>query len=457
MSDVLKKGRRTEKIIIAVTAVAVIAAVVFLFVFRRPEPDVSAVTMRVLRFEGDVFLRENGESKTVTENLRLAGGDVVDTAERSEVNIGLDEHKIVSLREKSRAAIEKEGKKLELSLEKGILDFEVSKHLDDDETFEIRTYTMVVGIRGTAGEVYTSDDSEGVTIYDGTVHVVATNPDTGETKEVDVTAGQKIVVRTPDEGEESLVIEFEEAGAGQRPLLGEPAQGEATDDVSGTGPLEAVDGSYEEEFELVEVSDEIKNSRMGDGTYQIGKAVINVIDNPMTFREFVDRLSINGEVTLSEEYPMETVIGGEIIELDVRPEGAPEKYGMCKVQLGWSGGALMDAQITSYIYSIPDSPYCMNFFYPGNICGMMEVSGRREMFKDLYKTAVEKRLEEYPYWNMDYEECKEYWTEKCSHEEIWPGFYREGDITTISLPNSSAGYDHKQNRTLKFSPGYNAG
>ena len=59
---------------------------------------------------------------------------------------------------------------------------------------DIRTSTMVVGIRGTSGWVSVDGEHEQLIICDGKVHVIGTNPVTGEVKEIDVKAGQRITV-----------------------------------------------------------------------------------------------------------------------------------------------------------------------------------------------------------------------------------------------------------------------
>lgn len=45
----------------------------------------------------------------------------------------------------------KSGKKLEMLLQSGDIFFNISQPLDDDETLNIRTSTMAVGLRGTSG------------------------------------------------------------------------------------------------------------------------------------------------------------------------------------------------------------------------------------------------------------------------------------------------------------------
>ncbi len=148
--------------------------------------------MRILRLEGEVSLEDDGKSKTVKENLRLNSGNALSTATKSLVSLGLDDTKIVTLDELSRAEVNQSGRKLDLKLTDGSLFFEVQKPLEDDETFDIRTSTMVVGIRGTSGWVSVEGEHESLIITDGHVHVTGTNPVTGETKEIEVYAGQRI-------------------------------------------------------------------------------------------------------------------------------------------------------------------------------------------------------------------------------------------------------------------------
>lgn len=141
--------QKKKKIIIIVAAVlAVVAAIVCILYFRS---QIRATTMRILRLEGEVSLEDDGKSKSVRENLRLNSGNALSTATKSLVSIGLDDTKIVTLDELSRAEFNQAGRQLDLKLTDGSLFFEVQKPLEDDETMDIRTNTMVVGIRGTSG------------------------------------------------------------------------------------------------------------------------------------------------------------------------------------------------------------------------------------------------------------------------------------------------------------------
>ena len=154
---------------------------------------VEATTMRILRYEGKVILEEKGRSKTIKENIRLNSGNELETSYFSSATIGLDDVKIVSMDQKSLAEFVQSGKKLELKLERGSIFFEVQKPLEEDESFDIITSSMMMGIRGTSGYVEIDEDgNERLIVTDGVVHVIFTDPITGEVKEYTVGAGEEI-------------------------------------------------------------------------------------------------------------------------------------------------------------------------------------------------------------------------------------------------------------------------
>ena len=174
--------------------------------------NLSASTMRLLKLEGTVKLYENDKERTITDNLRLNAGNILNTESKSLAGIALDDTKIVTIDELSRAQFDQNGKKLDINLTQGSLFFEVTKKLDSDESFDIRTSTMVVGIRGTSGYVAVDDEGhETLIITDGTVEVKGTNPVTGETKTVTVSAGQRIrVYLYNDRSVDSIMFELED-------------------------------------------------------------------------------------------------------------------------------------------------------------------------------------------------------------------------------------------------------
>lgn len=195
LTDVFKKFSKTTKIIIVAGALAVIVAAVLCIVFAGK--GYTATTMRLLRIEGVVNLEDSkGSVKPVSNNLRFQSGDALSTGADGLASVGLDNTKIITLQNESRAEFMKKNKQLELKLTKGAVFFNVTEKLKSDEKFEIKTSTMTAGIRGTSGMVYydAADGREALIITDGKVEVSATNPETGETKTAMVESGQEIKV-----------------------------------------------------------------------------------------------------------------------------------------------------------------------------------------------------------------------------------------------------------------------
>ncbi|MBQ9862397.1 MAG: hypothetical protein IJM28_00650 [Lachnospiraceae bacterium] len=113
-----KDTKKTNKkpIIIGAAVAVVVVAVVCVLLFSNKA--IRATTMRMLRMEGTVNLEENGKIKTVREDLRLKNGNAVNTEAASLCSIGLDDTKIVTMNEVSRAEFSQKGKALELNLTK---------------------------------------------------------------------------------------------------------------------------------------------------------------------------------------------------------------------------------------------------------------------------------------------------------------------------------------------------
>ena len=116
----------------------------------------TATTMRLLRYEGTVEIEDAaGKPRPVMENARLSSGESMSTGESSSASVGLDKGRIVTLDALSRVEFEKADGALSMNLTQGNIFLDVSEKLDKSESMDIKTSTMVVGIRGTI--VYASE------------------------------------------------------------------------------------------------------------------------------------------------------------------------------------------------------------------------------------------------------------------------------------------------------------
>ncbi len=157
----------------------------------------EAALMRLMKTEGTVSVTNSkGRSVTVRDDMRLNSGYGLETEEASYAWINLDDAKLVKMDAVSEISIRKSGKKLDILLDSGNLFFNVSKPLEEDETFNIRTSTMAVGIRGTCGWVKVIDQWTSVLyVLEGTVTVTVTDPVTGETKTETVKGGETVTCK----------------------------------------------------------------------------------------------------------------------------------------------------------------------------------------------------------------------------------------------------------------------
>ena len=178
---------------IAIPVVVIAVAIVIIILLSG---GIKATTMRLLRIEGTVTLYDaSGSEKSLFDNMRFANGDALSTGDASLAQIALDDSKTVTLDENSRAEFSQNNKSIELNLTEGGVFFDVNKPLEDDESFDIVTSTMTVGIRGTSGYVRVDKDGiASITLTSGHVHIIGINPRTGETKQLDVNPGQTVRV-----------------------------------------------------------------------------------------------------------------------------------------------------------------------------------------------------------------------------------------------------------------------
>lgn len=151
-------------------------------------------TLRLEKTEGTVTVESaSGKSLSLRNGMRLYSGTKIKTSEGSYAYISLDSGKAVKLDASSESEVRKSGKKLELNLLSGELFFDVTVPLEKDESLNIRTSTMVTGVRGTSGYavVYDCYHSE-IVLLEGHLTIHKTLGSTGGSM-VEINGGEKAI------------------------------------------------------------------------------------------------------------------------------------------------------------------------------------------------------------------------------------------------------------------------
>ena len=202
-----EKKKINSKVLIGCIAGVVITMSAIIAILIAVKNLKSATTMRLLRFDGEITLvSHDGKALEASEDRRLTNGNVIKTKKESQAWILLDEDRVVTLMERSTASFTQNGKKLYLSLEDGRLFFNIERSLEDDENLDIVTSTMVIGIRGTSGYIYSDENGNSVLyLTTGKVEVTGLNEDGEESDSDKLKAGQKVTVISGDDAE--LIVE----------------------------------------------------------------------------------------------------------------------------------------------------------------------------------------------------------------------------------------------------------
>lgn len=155
--------------------------------------EAVAASFRLYRTEGTVTVQnQNGKEITAMQDMKLFNGYQLETEQQSYAWFEADSAKLFKMDAVSNLEVRKKGKKSELLLNSGNLFFNVTEHLQDDEVLNIRTSSMVVGIRGTSGWVKVIDQFHTILyMLDGTVDASVTDPVSGQKKSIRLRGGQR--------------------------------------------------------------------------------------------------------------------------------------------------------------------------------------------------------------------------------------------------------------------------
>ena len=149
----------------------------------------TATTLRLAAYSGSVSVANaSGKSQTIKTDMRLYSGYTLATGKASAAYVSLDGTKAIKFDSSSKGSVKKSGNKLEVCLDDGKLFFNVTAPLASNESLNIRTGTMVTGIRGSYGWVTRTE----VVLVHGHVTVTCINPVTGETRTTELYSGEKV-------------------------------------------------------------------------------------------------------------------------------------------------------------------------------------------------------------------------------------------------------------------------
>lgn len=198
---------------IAIPGLMALSLIFSLFGCGGKEDVLSAVTMRLQKKVGVVNLYDDkGAEQTIMEQMRLLSGQKITTAVESLIMVSLDETKVFTMEEKSKADIIKssDGKNLEFNLNEGNLFFNVNEKLKDDQTMTVKAGNMICGIRGTSA--YMGQNSSGdlvLMVTDGDIDVSVLDQNQNVQKKESAGPGSKVVVSTVQDasGNQSINLE----------------------------------------------------------------------------------------------------------------------------------------------------------------------------------------------------------------------------------------------------------
>lgn len=156
----------------------------------------TAATVQITKTEGTVNVTNaTGRSVSRLTKLRLHSGYHLNTDEKSYAWVALDGERLAKVDAVSELETRKKGKVLELLVHAGSVYFDISEPLTEDESLNICTSTMVIGVRGTSGWVDVIDQYHSeVHVLEGVVTCTTVDPVTGVIRSVQVHGGESASV-----------------------------------------------------------------------------------------------------------------------------------------------------------------------------------------------------------------------------------------------------------------------
>ncbi len=147
-------------------------AILLLCNFSFAAEKAEGKVIRLESFTGKIsVVSGTGKEQSVNEKMRIFDGYTVITSSNSSAYLSLDNTKSIKLDQNTKISILKKDKVNEIQVVSGSIFFSVTEKLKDDETLNVMTSTMSMGIRGTTGMVSVNKEGSRGQLYSGRVIV----------------------------------------------------------------------------------------------------------------------------------------------------------------------------------------------------------------------------------------------------------------------------------------------
>lgn len=224
-------------------------------------------TIRLEAFEGVVSVTSGtGKKINASEKMRIFNGYNVKTDSSSYAYLSLDDKKVVKLDKNTEVNIKKSWFSNKVVVLSGTIFFNVTESLKNNETLDINTSTMSMGIRGTSGIVSVDEVGSKAQLYTGKAKIESTI--TGNSKEANIAAGEQaklsnldkelIIIKLSNDGSEIPFVALNEINNNEE--LKKEIENQTDLNIDNFNSQELIN-SEQENAEILEKSKEIENAR----------------------------------------------------------------------------------------------------------------------------------------------------------------------------------------------------
>lgn len=162
----------------------------------------QASEMKLERYEGTIEVNDTGKKIAAVAGMNLFDGYGIETLKESYGWVDLDRVKLLKFDESSKVTINKNDRKLKISLQSGDLFFCVQEPLSEEEELKFETENMSLSIRGTTGVIKTRKNRSEVLLIEGEALIISKDG-----QEVSLSSQEKAVILTDTQGNMSITVD----------------------------------------------------------------------------------------------------------------------------------------------------------------------------------------------------------------------------------------------------------